>query len=143
MDTDCTNYEIDGWHVQFPQAWKFSMDKNQQPVQIMFDVEEEPVTVYLSTWHWQNKQTGEVADTETVLSFFLQAFAQQGLEKVEEYCRYYPHGFTTCMGRRMTEDGYLMLSAAICTTGSALTVYFVYEEGVEIEKYLTCLRTIA
>ena len=137
-----TNYDIDGWHIQFPQEWKFSLDKDQQPPQIIFDVEEEPVTIYISTWNWIRPETEEVPDVETVSSFFLHAFTQQGIEKVENFSQYYPEGFTTHVGKSMTEDGDNMISCAICTKGGALTVYFNFEQGVDIENYLKYIKNI-
>ena len=75
---------MDGWYVRFPQEWKFSLDKNQQPIQIIFEAGE-AVTIYISTWNWGNAETGELADAETISSFFLQAFAQRGVERLEDF----------------------------------------------------------
>ncbi len=141
MDTTYTNYNMDGWYVRFPQEWKFSLDKNQQPIQIIFEAGE-AVTIYISTWNWGNAETGELADAETISSFFLQAFAQRGVERLEDFSGYYPEGFTVCAGKSITEDGYSMISCAICTEGCALTAYFVFEQGVEIETYIKYIKTI-
>lgn len=117
------------------------MDKNQQPMQIIFEAGE-AATLYISTWNWENPETGELADEETVSSFFLQAFRQQGVETLEDFSEYYPKGFSVCMGKSITEDGYLMISCAVCATGCALTVYFVFEQGAETGTYIKYIQSI-
>ena len=67
-DTTFTSYNIDDWYIQFPQEWKMSLDKETQPPQVVFDVSEEPVTIYLSTWNFQKPETKELATAETILS---------------------------------------------------------------------------
>lgn len=141
MEANLASYHIDGWLVQFPQEWKCSLDQDQSPPQIIFEAEG-AVTVYLSAWNWSNPKTGERPDRETVLMFFLQAFAQQGVERTDDFLTYCPAGFSACVGKSVTTDGYLMISFAFCAEGCALTVYFVYEEETELEQYLLYLKRI-
>lgn len=65
-----TNYDIDGWYVSLPQNWQMSLDKEQQPPQIIFEVPEEPVTIYISTWDFQRPETGELAGRKIWLLLF-------------------------------------------------------------------------
>lgn len=138
MDVTYTNYDIDGWNIQFPQEWKVSLDKDDEPIQVIFDVAEESVTIYISTWNFTNPNTGELADAEAVLFIILQAFKQQGAETLEGFSEYYPEGFTTCMGKSATN----MIFCGICTEGGALTVYFDCEQGGDFKKYFRYLKNI-
>ena len=142
MDRICTAYSIDGWYIQFPQEWKMSLDKTVQPPQVIFDVEEAPVTIYISTWTFQRPETGEQADKETVSSLFLQAFHQRGIEILGCCAEYCPDGFVSHVGKSVTEDGYTMVSCAVCTDGRAVTFYFVFDEGTDIGKYLKYVKLV-
>lgn len=136
------DYHIDGWRFSFPRAWPMSLDEGQRPPQLIFEVPEEPVTVYVSVWNFRRPGTGEAADAETVRSLMAQALDQQGgrvLEGVEDCC---PPGLLLCVGQSDTTDGYEMTSCFLCAEGGALSVYFVCGEGADVERYLPCLKRV-
>ncbi len=138
-----TNYEIDGWVVRFPQEWQMSLDREAQPPQVIFETDGGAATVYVSTWSFRNRETGETADAETVAALLWQACETQGLRRAEGFSGYAPSGFPTLMGESLTSDGCRMLSCFVCTTGGALSVYIVCAAGADFETYLPYLRTIA
>lgn len=137
-----TNYDIDGWYVSLPQNWQMSLDKEQQPPQIIFEVPEEPVTIYISTWDFQRPETGELAGREILASFVLRTFEMRNIARLTGYDEYYPQGFDVYMGKSMTADNYLMISCFLCTEGSMFSFYIVCGEGVDFEKYLQYLKMI-
>ena len=141
MDPVYTTYEMDGWRLPFPQDWKFSLDKEQRPPQVIFDIEN-AATLYISTWNWSKPETGEIAPVETVESFFLQAFEQQGIERRADFAAYYPEGFIVCEGKSITGDGYRMISFAVCADGCAISLYFVFEPEAEIVDCLQYIKGI-
>ncbi len=142
VDRIYTIYNIDGWLVQFPREWKMSLDREPQPPLVIFDVEEEPVTVYITTWGFERPETGEIPDADTVASFILHAFDKQGLKREEGFSEYYPEGFDTYIGRGVTAEGYTMISCALCMEGRALVCNVVCDESVDFEKYLRYIRSV-
>ena len=131
-------YNIDNWFIQFPQEWKMSLDKETN--QVIFDADK--ICVYVSTMNFERPETDEIASVETVSSFVLQAFDQQGVRVDDSFSNYYPKGFVTYAGTRTTEDGYDMIAFAICTTGCVLMVYIVGDTGTDFEKYTQYIKRI-
>ena len=93
MDKIYSSYNIDGWYIQLPQEWKMTLDKENE--QVIFDVDNEAVNIYISTFNFEKTETGEKANIEAVASFALQAFKLQGAEEYEIFSKYYPEGFAT------------------------------------------------
>ena len=142
MDQAYTDYRVDGWHLRFPYAWRVSLDEEQHPPQIIFDVEEEPVTVYVSSWHFRRAKTGEAAGAETVRSLMLRALVQQGGRRLEGFSDCCPDGFATGLGQSRTSDGCEMTACFVCAEGCALSLCIVCGEGADFKKYLPYLKLV-
>ena len=135
-----TSYNIDNWIIQFPQEWKMSLDK--ETGQVIFDVDEGAVNIYVSTMNFKRPETGEIASVEIVSSFVLQAFEQQGVQEYDGFSKYYPKDYVTYAGRRITEDGFEMTACAICTVGCVIMIYVVGDKGIDFEKYIQYIQLI-
>ena len=107
MDKIYSSYNIDGWYIQLPQEWKMTLDKENE--QVIFDVDNEAVNIYISTFNFEKTETGEKANIEAVASFALQAFKLQGAEEYEIFSKYYPEGFATYTSKSITTDKYTTL----------------------------------
>lgn len=136
-----TSYNIDGWYIQLPQEWKMSLDKEQNPPQVIFEAEEGSVILYISTWNFDRPETGEIASVETVASFFIQAFEQKGIERQENFSQYYPEKFDTYVGKSIN-DGEIMIYCVICAEGRALTYYIACDEDVDYQEYLKYIKFV-
>lgn len=132
-------YNIENWQVQFPSEWDFSVDEESNPPQFVFDSDE--VTVYVSIWNLRNSR-GEFPDKNTVFSLFEQGFLQRGQQITDEFSAFYPENFLICASKGVTNDGYEMISFAVCDEGTAASVYFVFETGADKQKYLCFLRYV-
>ncbi len=135
-----SSYNIDGWYIQLPQEWKMTLDKENE--QVIFDVDNEAVNIYISTFNFEKTETGEKANIEAVASFALQAFKLQGAEEYEIFSKYYPEGFATYTSKSITTDKYTMIACIVCTEGHAFAFYVVGDENIDFEKYIQHINSV-
>ena len=117
-----------------------TLDKENE--QVIFDVDNEAVNIYISTFNFEKTETGEKANIEAVASFALQAFKLQGAEEYEIFSKYYPEGFATYTSKSITTDKYTMIACIVCTEGHAFAFYVVGDENIDFEKYIQHINSV-